>query len=247
MSETPRRRGRPKGTGIDDSATLSAVLAMLAANDDLKPTTAIRRTGVTDPSVVRRLREKLKLEPQEQRSNPRLVPVSRPPVAATQPQKPPMRGPGSLPGASTQQPPRIQDTAARISEPSLNPQSNPPPVAATSRVETVKPPQPGPQSQSKSDQNVPPPSEQTHSPTGPSASAQPPPPAPDPQLPDPQLEALRLSAEAAAAMSKLYLHCVSNATQANPLTLALSTQTMMSQWFAGLVQAQINARKTPKA
>jgi hypothetical protein len=55
------RRGRPKGTGINDADTLAEIGRLLAADPDLRPTTAIKKVGVTDPSVVRRLREKLKL------------------------------------------------------------------------------------------------------------------------------------------------------------------------------------------
>ena len=57
------RRGRPKGSGIDDSTILSRLATMLAADATLRPTTAIHRAGVTDPSAVRRLREKLKSAP----------------------------------------------------------------------------------------------------------------------------------------------------------------------------------------
>jgi outer membrane biosynthesis protein TonB len=241
MSETPRtsrRRGRPKGTGIDDSATLRNILAMLVANDDLKPTTAIRRTGITDPSVVRRLREKLKLEPPPALAASPAEPVAQMPSnrASISPvsSQPPKSEPGqSIPVAATptSQPPRTQDTAARISQPPAKPAkapSTPPPKPAQRETaqapRTEVPPQPEPQSG-----------------PGPSASA-----ASAPPPPDPQLEALRLSAEAAAAMSRLYLHCVSNAAQTNPLTLALTGQTVMSQWFAGLMQAQIAARQKPK-
>lgn len=52
------RRGRPKGTGIDDSATLAEVARLLAGEPGLKPTTAIKALGITDPSVIRRLRDK---------------------------------------------------------------------------------------------------------------------------------------------------------------------------------------------
>lgn len=58
--QEPRRRGRPKGTGINDTAILGRINALMAANAALKPTTAIKQAGVTDPSIVRRLREKLK-------------------------------------------------------------------------------------------------------------------------------------------------------------------------------------------
>jgi hypothetical protein len=51
-------RGRPKGTGIDDWTRLQQVAALIAANPELKPTTAIKTIGVTDPSAIRRLRDK---------------------------------------------------------------------------------------------------------------------------------------------------------------------------------------------
>lgn len=55
--ETPRR-GRPKGSGIDDQKFLKEIAAMIAAKPDLKPTTAIKALGITDPSAIRRLRDK---------------------------------------------------------------------------------------------------------------------------------------------------------------------------------------------
>lgn len=58
MSETRTRRGRPKGSGIDDRQRLDAIARLIAINPALKPTTAIRSIGVTDPSVIRRLRDK---------------------------------------------------------------------------------------------------------------------------------------------------------------------------------------------
>jgi hypothetical protein len=233
MSETPRRRGRPKGTGIDDSATLRTVLTMLAANDDLKPTTAIRRSGITDPSVVRRLREKLKLEPDRptatsgaQTTLQPAVPMSVAKSATKAPPKIAPARPLSAVATPAAKPPYGQDTAAHVSQTILEQQdaaSTPPRQTGQAR------PQPEPQPAS------PPP-------TGPSSAPQASPLLP----PDPQLEALRLSAEAAAAMSRLYLHCITNATQTNPLTLALTSQNMMSQWFSGLMQAQIAARQKPK-
>ena len=53
-------RGRPKGSGLDDRSTLAALNSLLDADPKLKPTTAIRAMGVSDPSSVRRLREKLR-------------------------------------------------------------------------------------------------------------------------------------------------------------------------------------------
>lgn len=61
MAQAGTRRGRPKGTGIDDSASLRRLAEMLHANPGLKPTTAIRRLGFTNPSAIRRLRDKYKL------------------------------------------------------------------------------------------------------------------------------------------------------------------------------------------
>ena len=73
MSDVPRSRGRPKGTGIDDQALLARIAAILAREATTKPTTAIRMVGVSDPSVVRRLREKLK--------DQAIVDIAAPPVA----------------------------------------------------------------------------------------------------------------------------------------------------------------------
>lgn len=58
MSDTRAPRGRPKGSGIDDSQRLDAIARLIASNPQLKPTTAIRAIGVSDPSVIRRLRDK---------------------------------------------------------------------------------------------------------------------------------------------------------------------------------------------
>ncbi len=57
---TPNKvgRGRPKGTGLNDAAHLRAIAGLMAANPDLRPTTAIKTLGISDPSVIRRLRDK---------------------------------------------------------------------------------------------------------------------------------------------------------------------------------------------
>lgn len=54
------RRGRPKGSGIDDSRLLREIAAMLSEDPELRPTTAIRNMGISDPSTIRRLRDKFK-------------------------------------------------------------------------------------------------------------------------------------------------------------------------------------------
>ncbi len=58
MASATARQGRPKGSGIDDSQQLARIALLLAADAELKPTTAIRSLGIEEPSVIRRLRDK---------------------------------------------------------------------------------------------------------------------------------------------------------------------------------------------
>jgi len=51
-------RGRPKGSGLNDRHHLQAIARLIAANPEFKPTTAIKSLGITDPSAIRRLRDK---------------------------------------------------------------------------------------------------------------------------------------------------------------------------------------------
>jgi hypothetical protein len=60
MVEAKSRRGRPVGTGIDDSDRIARLAELLKLQPELKPTTAIRCMGYTDPSAIRRLRDKYK-------------------------------------------------------------------------------------------------------------------------------------------------------------------------------------------
>lgn len=60
MVHIPARRGRPKGSGIDDADRLQRLAELLRVRPDLKPTTAIRLMGFSDPSAIRRLRDKYK-------------------------------------------------------------------------------------------------------------------------------------------------------------------------------------------
>lgn len=62
MSMTKASRGRPKGTGLNDAAQLRAIADLIAADPTLKPTTAIKTLGFSDPSIIRRLRDKYHLE-----------------------------------------------------------------------------------------------------------------------------------------------------------------------------------------
>jgi hypothetical protein len=52
------RRGRPKGSGIDDRPKLREIAAIIANQPEIRPTTAIKLLGENDPSVIRRLRDK---------------------------------------------------------------------------------------------------------------------------------------------------------------------------------------------
>jgi len=58
MTPNKTGRGRPKGTGLNDAAQLRAIANLMVTHPDLKPTTAIKTLGITDPSVIRRLRDK---------------------------------------------------------------------------------------------------------------------------------------------------------------------------------------------
>jgi len=60
MTRSTPRRGRPNGTGKQDAVLLEAVAARLASDPSQSAAAVIRSLGVTDPSSVRRLREKLK-------------------------------------------------------------------------------------------------------------------------------------------------------------------------------------------
>jgi hypothetical protein len=60
MPADQARRGRPKGSGLDDTDQLKRVARMLEADPGLKPTTAIKAIGISDPSTIRRLRDKLR-------------------------------------------------------------------------------------------------------------------------------------------------------------------------------------------
>ena len=82
MVQTKARRGRPIGTGIDDSDRIARLEELLRTQPDLKPTTAIRVMGFTDPSTIRRLRDKFKLQSRPQGSNTALLMTGNAPRAS---------------------------------------------------------------------------------------------------------------------------------------------------------------------
>lgn len=75
MAQKTAARGRPKGTGLDDAGPLAAITELIAANPGMKPTTAIKALGFSDPSTVRRLRDKY-----QQRHAPRDEAPTQPPT-----------------------------------------------------------------------------------------------------------------------------------------------------------------------
>ena len=60
MTDRKPQRGRPIGTGIDDRNRLRELDRIMSIDPATAPTTAIKALGVTDPSTIRRLREKHK-------------------------------------------------------------------------------------------------------------------------------------------------------------------------------------------
>ena len=61
MTKSTRRRGRPTGTGIDDSADLFRMAELLADHPSMKPTAAIKSISTKwTESSVRRLQRKWK-------------------------------------------------------------------------------------------------------------------------------------------------------------------------------------------
>jgi len=62
MSDKRRqRRGRPKGSGIDDWKRLLEIAEAMERDPKLRVTTAIKQLGFNDPSIIRRLRDKFKV------------------------------------------------------------------------------------------------------------------------------------------------------------------------------------------
>ncbi len=60
MSAVKAKRGRPTGSGKDDRIWLREVGRLIRINPAIRPTAAIKALGVSDPSTIRRLREKHK-------------------------------------------------------------------------------------------------------------------------------------------------------------------------------------------
>ena len=72
MSPPKRKRGRPQGTGLDDSRTLHAMAELIAGDAAVRPTTAIKRVLPSpNHAEIRRLQVKWKVD------GPRLLAAAR--------------------------------------------------------------------------------------------------------------------------------------------------------------------------
>lgn len=60
MSAEKAKRGRPTGSGINDRIWLRELGQLIRIDPARRPTSAIKALGITDPSTIRRLREKHK-------------------------------------------------------------------------------------------------------------------------------------------------------------------------------------------
>lgn len=60
MSAVKAKRGRPTGSGINDRIWLRELGRLIRLDPARKPTAAIKALGITDPSTIRRIRDKHK-------------------------------------------------------------------------------------------------------------------------------------------------------------------------------------------
>lgn len=113
MSRQSSRRGRPRGSGLDDRKHLEAISRLISKDPELKPTTAIKSLGITNPSTIRRLRDKFntfqnsaEAELEGCKKTPALVAPAREGSASR-----PAQGQGRLPAASNS---RTQEIPAEL-------------------------------------------------------------------------------------------------------------------------------------
>ncbi len=123
MQTAKRQRGRPKGTGINDRDTLMRIAEIVVANPALKPTTAIKQAGITNPSTIRRLRDKFADEGDrliaEARSRQTASTAATPASAPVHPAVRPRINATVNPATKVSQ--RIASLASTLSGPALQP------------------------------------------------------------------------------------------------------------------------------
>jgi hypothetical protein len=108
MSETRTARGRPKGSGLDDRSRLRAVAELMAGNPALKTTTAIKSTGISDPSTIRRLRDKYQHLKDELMAEVSPKGGAAKPIRAVAPRTAPARPVSVLKNQSLQELPKVE-------------------------------------------------------------------------------------------------------------------------------------------
>lgn len=69
MTAARAQRGRPKGSGINDQQRLAEMSRIMGSDPRMRPTTAIKALGITDPSTIRRLRDKFNSAPDAPNTN----------------------------------------------------------------------------------------------------------------------------------------------------------------------------------
>jgi hypothetical protein len=145
---TSGKRGRPPGTGKNDTDRLLKIAALMAADPALKPTTAIKQIGETDPSTIRRLRDKYN-EQQTQLITatvatlgapnvaPQMVALASPDLAAKEPK--PVDIALAVAARETIPTPRVAPPAVLVAL------SSKPAMPTVTRLVPVAPPEPTPQ------------------------------------------------------------------------------------------------------
>lgn len=147
MNAVKAPRGRPKGTGINDQQRLADIARLMASDPHMKPTTAIKALGITDPSAIRRLRDKLNsaAETGKHKTNAALPPRATPgkvaalkfsePVKRIEPER--MPPPAAMPVAAAVTPPTPEPTPPASVTPPLSATPPAPPTQAPASERTA--------------------------------------------------------------------------------------------------------------
>ena len=268
----PRRaRGRPKGTGIDDAILLGRITAALRADAALKPTTAIKHLGIADPSVIRRLRDKMRAatprhtvpsadEPKTKRPSVSTVapptpqaiaPANDTPKAATPLQPSPL--PKPLQPLESEQEKRTRNALllATYLEALVKSAPQAPTEAAPALVSDPVPSMAPPPQAPANKPDQPAPEPQNPAPTPPFRFPGLPPflqpfqqtPTAVVTSPTNQLEGMKLAVEAMTSMAKLQLHITENAMAYSPMALMLQGQTFVGQMLLASFSGQLGAQQ----
>ncbi len=229
-SETrkPPRRGRPKGSGLDDTQVLRRIAHVLQTNAGMSPTTAIKQAGINNPSVIRRLRDKLKSDVKPRTQKTKHVSAAAkvatsgakrsklPPVPVTSPRRKAPARRAARPArqtAATRQPAAVATPAVEALAVALPTALVTPPNPAT------EPPAAAP---------LPPQTKQEH----PNATK--------------SFDPLRSTLETAAAMARLQRHIFEQSVATSPLGLMLRSHAMFAEFMATAMASHLsmlNGRK----